>query len=84
MSKIIIKNQTKMLSDYEVLSLVQTVVAARKRFTGAKGKQHYAWLTIFNQITWKSDIAISVTPKYKTDSDIFTVWDKKRETNNKS
>lgn len=68
MSKIII-NIKDGISELEALDMVTRVVEDGRVSVGAKDKNHYCWLT-----RWHDGMICYVTPKYKTDSDIFTIY----------
>lgn len=71
MGRIIINN-TSGLPDKDVLGLVKTVVERGQISIGAREQRHYTWATIFQLLS--GDYVVSVTPKYKTKSDIFYVY----------
>ena len=68
--KIIIE-VTEDIGDYEALESLLGVVACGKVSKGAKGKDHYCWLTIDHR-----DIAVLTKPKYGTNNDRFVIYKK--------
>lgn len=67
--KIIIKILNRDISEIDAINKVLTVIQEGRVSIGAKDKKHYCWITAF-----MDGGIVSVTPKYKTDSDIFTVY----------
>lgn len=61
------------ISELEALSMVTTVIEGGRVSMGANNKKHYCWLT-----RWKDGRICYVTPKYKTNSDIFTIYRESR------
>ena len=56
------------IGDYEAIQAVYSVIASGQISIGAKGKKHYCWHTSFY-----NGIHVSVSPKYKSDTEKFTV-----------
>jgi hypothetical protein len=57
------------IGEYEAVSRVLDVMVSGSISKGAKGKDHYCWHTQFH-----NGIHVSVSPKYGTDTDKFTVY----------
>lgn len=62
-------NYDNSLFEEDVIRYVKQVVDGGRVSIGANGRKHYCWITTFND-----GVVVSVTPKYKTHSDIFTVY----------
>jgi hypothetical protein len=67
MSRIIIDIRDD-IGDYEATDAVFETIKLGLISVGAKGKKHYCWHTIY-----PNGIHVSVSPKYKTNTDKFIV-----------
>lgn len=66
---------TEEVGDYEALEALLSVISIGKISKGAKGKDHYCWLTIDHR-----NIAVSTKPKYGTNNDRFVIFEQKIKT----